>query len=563
MIVKYGYKSFFILCFYLVLEVTFFSYTMNIEALKGSSVYFNTKFVGIVEEIPFKINVPDVTSGNVQIKKNGYSDFSVEIQFVGSEATIKAIQVPLTKIFLDFGVGLNNVLLEYEFLEKKYIITVDSLDEVELPYTVSKILLKKEGYYPKEIEFDLRPFMKEELKVDLISIDEVLICSEPLNVQVFLDNVFIGETPIKVKKEDLPKVILKKDGYIDKKFDIMPSKESPTVIAELKKGASLFIDSDPQGVAVFLNSEFLGLTPLEKIIESGDYKLYFSKTGYQAKEMNVSISKEGLNRYFVKLDKRMDNLMFINSNNYEFNIDGVNLGENITKIVLDDNKHLLRSSSKGKILEFIIYPNFWENSNVIDLNRISTVNVYSENKETVNLFDKSQKTPAFFPFNILGKSQFVNVRTLSRTYSLLIEASESYDLFIDQGFGVLFITTNVEKPLIYLDGKYLTKEEALGITLKPGIYNIEVRYMNEVKTQKVHIKEKERTYVNFSFDQRIPVNLSYSRDNLIVNSQTYMESPKLLYLKSGPNLFSDGEKSVIVFIYKPQNIDLDKLFEEE
>lgn len=57
---------------------------------------------------------------------------------------------------------------------------------------------------------DMKPFSNEELNVDLVGLDEVILNSFPEGAEVFIENVKVGVTPLKIKKDSLNKIILKK-----------------------------------------------------------------------------------------------------------------------------------------------------------------------------------------------------------------------------------------------------------------------------------------------------------------------------------------------------------------
>ena len=221
--------------------------------------------------------------------------------------------------------------------------------------------------------------------------------------------------------------------------------------------------------------------------------------------------------------------------------------------------HLVKLSSDSGKMDFLISKDLIESNYYYDLRKISAINVYSIEEKVASLLGKTQNIPAFFVFHTLNGGQFVNVRTVSRTFSVFAEPSNSLDIFVDKGFGALFVTTNVKNPLIYIDDKFVSNDRLLGYPLKSGVHKVELRYLNEVRTQKVLIKEGDKTFLNFDFDIKIPVNVVCSEGRFAVNSQEYLSTSQLLYLKAGPNVFSNGTYSIVVFIYEPQYIDLDKL----
>lgn len=544
-----------VLCNILAFSSFGFSYMINIDALPGSAVYFGGNLLGIVKEVPAKFEIIDNSSGVLRILKNGYTDYIVSLSLIGSEATIVAEQVPLSKLLLNSE--LDELYLEYEYKGKKESVNIQGVKEIELPYIIDQIILKSEGYHEKIVKLDLKPFGKEEINVDLLGLDEIILDSLPQGADVYVEDMKVGTTPLKLKKDKLNKVIVKKEGYIEQTLENVNVNDKITI--ELKRGIEVFIDSTPKESGVFLNNKYIGTTPYYGIFEPGDYILTISKAGYETKELRSQFTENGINKYYVELNETKKLVGLLNSEDFEFNIDGKYLGKNIDYIILDNNMHLVKLSSDSGKMDFLISKDLIESNYYYDLRKISAINVYSIEEKVASLLGKTQNIPAFFVFHTLNGGQFVNVRTVSRTFSVFAEPSNSLDIFVDKGFGALFVTTNVKNPLIYIDDKFVSNDRLLGYPLKSGVHKVELRYLNEVRTQKVLIKEGDKTFLNFDFDIKIPVNVVCSEGRFAVNSQEYLSTSQLLYLKAGPNVFSNGTYSIVVFIYEPQYIDLDKL----
>lgn len=544
-----------VLCNILAFSSFGFSYIINIDALPGSAVYFGGNLLGIVKEVPAKFEIIDNSSGVLRILKNGYTDYIVSLSLIGSEATIVAEQVPLSKLLLNSE--LDELYLEYEYKGKKESVNIQGVKEIELPYIIDQIILKSEGYHEKIVKLDLKPFGKEEINVDLLGLDEIILDSLPQGADVYVEDMKVGTTPLKLKKDKLNKVIVKKEGYIEQTLENVNVNDKITI--ELKRGIEVFIDSTPKESGVFLNNKYIGTTPYYGIFEPGDYILTISKAGYETKELRSQFTENGINKYYVELNETKKLVGLLNSEDFEFNIDGKYLGKNIDYIILDNNMHLVKLSSDSGKMDFLISKDLIESNYYYDLRKISAINVYSIEEKVASLLGKTQNIPAFFVFHTLNGGQFVNVRTVSRTFSVFAEPSNSLDIFVDKGFGALFVTTNVKNPLIYIDDKFVSNDRLLGYPLKSGVHKVELRYLNEVRTQKVLIKEGDKTFLNFDFDIKIPVNVVCSEGRFAVNSQEYFSTSQLLYLKAGPNVFSNGTYSIVVFIYEPQYIDLDKL----
>ena len=187
-----------VLCNILAFSSFGFSYIINIDALPGSAVYFGGNLLGIVKEVPAKFEIIDNSSGVLRILKNGYTDYIVSLSLIGSEATIVAEQVPLSKLLLNSE--LDELYLEYEYKGKKESVNIQGVKEIELPYIIDQIILKSEGYHEKIVKLDLKPFGKEEINVDLLGLDEIILDSLPQGADVYVEDMKVGTTPLKLKK---------------------------------------------------------------------------------------------------------------------------------------------------------------------------------------------------------------------------------------------------------------------------------------------------------------------------------------------------------------------------
>jgi PEGA domain. len=105
----------------------------------------------------------------------------------------------------------------------------------------------------------LKPFGKEEINVDLLGLDEIILDSLPQGADVYVEDMKVGTTPLKLKKDKLNKVIVKKEGYIEQTLENVNVNDKITI--ELKRGIEVFIDSTPKESGVFLNNKYIGTTP--------------------------------------------------------------------------------------------------------------------------------------------------------------------------------------------------------------------------------------------------------------------------------------------------------------
>ncbi|MBN1999214.1 PEGA domain-containing protein [candidate division KSB1 bacterium] len=112
----------------------------------------------------------------------------------------------------------------------------------------------------------------------------VTVISQPLEAELFVDNVTRGITPITVSDLDAGEHILRivKEGYTDYMERVsIKGDEITRVQAELKQWSYLTIISSPSGAEVYLNNNLQGETPLQREkIEPGSYDVSVRLPGY-------------------------------------------------------------------------------------------------------------------------------------------------------------------------------------------------------------------------------------------------------------------------------------------
>ncbi len=122
------------------------------------------------------------------------------------------------------------------------------------------------------------------------------VTSDPEGVEVWLDDKYIGDTPIKNKKLRTGKYSIKlidpiQQVSITEEILIQPSKL--TVVEKIlkKKFGTLKVDSDPEGAEVFISTS-LGKTPLENnFMNPGKYRIELKhpKKKYKPLIENITI----------------------------------------------------------------------------------------------------------------------------------------------------------------------------------------------------------------------------------------------------------------------------------
>jgi len=132
------------------------------------------------------------------------------------------------------------------------------------------------------------------------SVGKLVLDSTPSSAKAYLNNTYIGTTPLTVDqlKPGDCQLKLSKDGYQDwiKKVTIVVSKTNTLSISLIDKPKSapvhgqLSIDSTPPSAQVYLNDKVKGTTPLTlDNLTPGTYRLKMTKEGYQDLKQEVQV----------------------------------------------------------------------------------------------------------------------------------------------------------------------------------------------------------------------------------------------------------------------------------
>ena len=143
---------------------------------------------------------------------------------------------------------------------------------INLDRSNNEIILKKAGYKEKKVKYFVDDNNKSEIKY-LLDEDENLISlsSNPPSASVFLDDEYIGITPIKFPNIKKGTIKIKKYGYRDKL--ISPNNQTKTINTTLEKDMAEVQFSSNVPAKVILNGKYIGSTPLKKISKKLNIKL--------------------------------------------------------------------------------------------------------------------------------------------------------------------------------------------------------------------------------------------------------------------------------------------------
>ena len=151
------------------------------------------------------------------------------------------------------------------------------------------ITVEKERYQTRELELNVEGLRNKQ--VVNIKLEEdwanVHIDSQPQGAEILVDGVVRGVTPLALELLQGDRAIMVKlDGFKEweDKFRIKAWVNfSVPPIALEKSDGRIFVQSDPPGASITVNSSFAGLTPLELSLEPEKvHRVTFFKNGYES-----------------------------------------------------------------------------------------------------------------------------------------------------------------------------------------------------------------------------------------------------------------------------------------
>jgi len=140
------------------------------------------------------------------------------------------------------------------------------------------------------------------------------ILSYPDQARIYIDNEFLGLTPLQLKEEFKGKHVIKAvlPGFATKEQEV-DFDTDPSVYFDLqKKRVNLKIGSEPQGAELYIDEEHYGKTPWEGQIETGTKKIRLAMEGHRMIKREVVITDDSQINYSfeskdISFDSQVDN----------------------------------------------------------------------------------------------------------------------------------------------------------------------------------------------------------------------------------------------------------------
>jgi hypothetical protein len=256
--------------------------TVRFESIPpGAGIYIDGSYLG---STPKDVKVTPGVHG-YEIKKSGYQTkvgtFSV------NAGDYKVITVTLST---------NNGVVVFESVPSNAKVYVNGSYKGTTPETETltagtySYRIELEGYVPAEGSFTLLPGETKNINVTLTPVQQnptVNFNSTPDGAQVFLDGVYVGNTPVGLETTaGYHEYQMYLSGYPMKSgnftVEMGETKEINVVfVPQINKGW-ITVTSEPTGAMVFINGELKGVTPLSGYeVAPGVYEVVLLKPGYK------------------------------------------------------------------------------------------------------------------------------------------------------------------------------------------------------------------------------------------------------------------------------------------
>jgi hypothetical protein len=250
---------------------------------------------------PLELKVP-LGKYRVKVVKDRFYTFEEEVMVESTSPT--AIEADLMR-------QVGRLILETLPSGAKAYIGNDLLGTTPLtqdkPVGKYVITLKKSGFRDKVLEANIAPDESLEIHIEMAERSGTLkVTTNPPGAQVHINNVYQGETPIRVdKKPGVYQVSINQKGYrtIDEEMVIEDNitknvrRDLEPILGELR------IESSPKA-EVWINGEYMGYTPVITNRAPGHYMVRAIRPGYENYEEPIMIGNDGASlRLKVELQK--------------------------------------------------------------------------------------------------------------------------------------------------------------------------------------------------------------------------------------------------------------------
>jgi hypothetical protein len=287
------------------------AFSLTVYAPKGSMVYYNDKFVGVVQKdsISFNAEFP----GTLKVVKPGFVPFEKTLT---DDATV-TVELSLPS-FLNLKVTPKNarVFVNGQLVE---VDTFNGTARLQINSGVHEIKAEAPGYATKILRVEINPYEEKDLEITLKRTVTLKLVSEKN-----IDNAILGgmliNLPSTIEVEPgkyklyLPNIFLKSIQEIE-----VPFLDEYVYKVDSTQMFKLTIDGSPAGAYAWISGQIWKL-PTTIVLPENSYDIRIFSQNYEDYETKVELRKD--TKIFYNLKPKLEVSQRTVSDNYVIEYDG-------------------------------------------------------------------------------------------------------------------------------------------------------------------------------------------------------------------------------------------------
>lgn len=287
------------------------AFSLTVYAPKGSMVYYNDKFVGVVQKdsISFNAEFP----GTLKVVKPGFVPFEKTLT---DDVTV-TVELSLPS-FLNLKVTPKNarVFVNGQLVE---VDTFNGTARLQINSGVHEIKAEAPGYATKTLRVEINPYEEKDLEITLKRTVTLKLVSEKN-----IDNAILGgmliNLPSTIEVEPgkyklyLPNIFLKSIQEIE-----VPFLDEYVYKVDSTQMFKLTIDGSPAGAYAWISGQIWKL-PTTIVLPENSYDIRIFSQNYEDYETKVELRKD--TKIFYNLKPKLEVSQRTVNNNYVIEYDG-------------------------------------------------------------------------------------------------------------------------------------------------------------------------------------------------------------------------------------------------
>jgi len=361
----------------------------------------------------------------------------------------------------------------------------------------------------------------------------LVVNSKPSGASVYVDNRFVGVTPLTISgiKTGSHIVKISYQGYADRIRTIVvrPHKYeyiTETLLTPANTG-SLYVDSSPRGASIYLDGDYEGETPRRiDFIPVGSHTLRLSKDGYRDHVQQVWIEPNRTTTISVNLvieTARYKLSISSTPSGASVYVDGIIRGTTPTYVYVTPGSHQIRLQLDG----------YLDYEDTVYVTRDMVLNISLKVAEgALVVFSEPSGADLYIDGKYYGKTpitvQHIPVGRKIVTLKMPGYADWSDDIFVEPGeisqvnavlklAGTLQVSSNPSGAKVYLDGRDIGTTPLSNPSIPEGTHNLSIELFGYKPWRGiVEIVPKQTTNI-FAKLEPAPIDIS----ELSINPQVY------------------------------------------